>query len=346
MRCPSCGAEIADDSVFCTTCGARIDQFAENAKDAPEDSGDVKEAAVPDDSGETVVLPHTEQHEADEPAGKGEPAPADADSTAEMPNLMYDGLATDDEAKPVYKFCVNCGAQVPAADRFCPRCGNPTDEVVRAVRHRNVYERPPRRSSTNAGSAAAIAIALLVIAGAVTFLLHYYGMLGDPAALRFLPMREQATQADTAAQAETSDVAAAATTTAATTRGVSTYQVIEQAMSWEEAAQYCAAHGGRLAVADTQEAWQMIRSEISASDKSAIWLGASRSGDDWYWADGSQMTFSAWGSTEPNNEGGRETCLMAEKVSGGIVWFDEPEDVSGMYADYKVGFVMETGYES
>lgn len=123
------------------------------------------------------------------------------------------------------------------------------------------------------------------------------------------------------------------------------YQVITEARTWSDAQAWCEANGGYLATVESADEYQHILDILPSSGTSVVWLGATRSGDTWQWVDGEPMSFTAWASGEPNNDGGNENRLVLLKSNGSWAWYDVPDDVSSVYSSDKLAFVMETEVE-
>ena len=169
MFCTNCGAQLPDDAQFCTECGQSLAAEQPTTVAAP-----VEDA--------TRVMPHAEPDGLDVPAEQTMGAPA-ASAGA---------------------FCTNCGARIPDGCAFCVECGAPADGSGAGVGSTapgvaipsemldqpRAGGEPPRRRNT--GLVVGIVVALVIVLGCGSVVaLHYFGVMGDPAFLRFLPMREQ-----------------------------------------------------------------------------------------------------------------------------------------------------------
>jgi len=82
MKCPSCGAEIAENVVICHSCGTRLDDEpdagrapAEAAQTPPTEPGEAAESAEPVQAGEKKAATRSAGAPAAQPADKGEYAP-------------------------------------------------------------------------------------------------------------------------------------------------------------------------------------------------------------------------------------------------------------------------------
>lgn len=121
------------------------------------------------------------------------------------------------------------------------------------------------------------------------------------------------------------------------------FELVQQAVTWEEAKQYCESNGGYLAVIHNDDEYQQVLDTIGSSDVHVCWLGGYRDGDSWQWVDGDDFSWSSWASGEPNNDGGTENCLaLLKNKDDQWGWYDVPNDVSSFYKASYLGFIMET----
>lgn len=125
------------------------------------------------------------------------------------------------------------------------------------------------------------------------------------------------------------------------TRTQKTYTLVHQALTWDQAAQYCQEHGGQLAQPKTTEELQTLIALVRASDSYAVWLGGTRNGDAFTWLDGTAVDASAFAPGEPNNDGGNEDCLALLQNHAGCALYDVPNTFSYHYPADFLGFVME-----
>lgn len=107
MICAHCHSEIADDSMFCTECGAKVDTFATSSMQRPS----------------ARVCPHC-----------GNDIPADAEFCTMCGARLEAGddaaLTTADgsEPEPVSDpVCPHCGAPLTDGAEFCTQCGSKAD---------------------------------------------------------------------------------------------------------------------------------------------------------------------------------------------------------------------------
>ena len=105
--CPTCGAPVSADDVFCMSCGHKIDHAQASAAPAePESTADGSEAAA-------------------EPAqaAAGEPAVAAAPTAVAAPAAVAEPTAVAEPAAAVPATCSSCGAPIADDDVFCMTCG-------------------------------------------------------------------------------------------------------------------------------------------------------------------------------------------------------------------------------
>lgn len=119
------------------------------------------------------------------------------------------------------------------------------------------------------------------------------------------------------------------------------YELVRQAMTWDQAQAYCEANGGHLATIGSLEEFGQILSLLPSEGVIAVWLGGSSSSGSWNWCDGTPFLYTAWASGEPNNDGGTEDRLAMLKVNGTWSWYDVPNDISSVYDPNRIGFIVE-----
>ncbi|MGN0055639.1 MAG: lectin-like protein [Atopobiaceae bacterium] len=154
-----------------------------------------------------------------------------------------------------------------------------------------------------------------------------------------------ATQDDTdvASQDQKANTDTNEASSASTIPQTKTYRIIDQAMSWTDAENYCVQNGGELASITSQEEWDQVQALIRADGRGIFWIGGRRdSSGNFTWTDGSTFSFSSWADGEPNNDGGPEDYLVVYDVKGNLAWYDVPNDISSYYKEEKMAFVMET----
>ncbi|XP_017259884.1 galactose-specific lectin nattectin [Kryptolebias marmoratus] len=82
---------------------------------------------------------------------------------------------------------------------------------------------------------------------------------------------------------------------------------------WATAERTCIAYGGNLASFHNINEFNFLRALVYGATRSykKTWVGGNDAAKDgvWMWTDGSRFNFSYWYNKEPNNSGGRESCL-------------------------------------
>jgi len=91
------------------------------------------------------------------------------------------------------------------------------------------------------------------------------------------------------------------------------YQVFNIGLTWQEAKVYCEKMGGHLVAITSQEEQDFVYELISNKEKDFYWLGATYDRDEsnkWSWITDEVWHYSNWAPWEPNDNFGREWCLM------------------------------------
>ncbi|XP_035983690.1 uncharacterized protein LOC105918719 [Fundulus heteroclitus] len=94
-----------------------------------------------------------------------------------------------------------------------------------------------------------------------------------------------------------------------------TFTVGPSPMTWAAAQSYCRTHHTDLASVRNDNENEQLKA--TKPDKETVWLGLFR--DNWKWSNGSQVTYTYWGSAEPS--GPTEYCAAANFASLGH-WVD------------------------
>ncbi|NDC39002.1 MAG: hypothetical protein EBZ48_13285, partial [Proteobacteria bacterium] len=114
--------------------------------------------------------------------------------------------------------------------------------------------------------------------------------------------------------------------------------------TWDAAEAEAISLGGHLASIESASENEFVRllcPENPSAPGNACWIGLSRpDGGAWRWSDGSAVTFTAWGSGEPNNARGNEFWVWiygphAGKTGGD--WNDHPQWDYAMFGIFEVG---------
>ncbi|CDQ84675.1 unnamed protein product [Oncorhynchus mykiss] len=96
----------------------------------------------------------------------------------------------------------------------------------------------------------------------------------------------------------------------------STFIFIDEPIkAFSEAQSYCREYHTDLASVRNQTENQEIQKMVSKGSK--VWIGLFR--DSWKWSDGSDSSFRYWNHTQPNNNGGVQSCGAAV-FKGGKSW--------------------------
>ncbi len=127
------------------------------------------------------------------------------------------------------------------------------------------------------------------------------------------------------------------------------YQIVDLAMTWEEAKLYCATLGGRLATVSTPEAQQALVSLLTTSGtKNVYWLGGKLEGSQWKWVTGENFSVTYWAPGEPTHLSPEERYLavfgknLSSQRTGS--WADNfNEGWNGDYTLDKTGVICEPG---
>ena len=114
------------------------------------------------------------------------------------------------------------------------------------------------------------------------------------------------------------------------------YKVVLEKKTWHAARDKCKSMGGQLATIPDAPTWEFVKGLLSGGGK--VWLGATDEATEgkWLWSDGTQLTFTDWLPTEPNNFGGKEHYL----ASDGKPWNDLPKEPAINHSVI-VGFLCE-----
>ena len=88
------------------------------------------------------------------------------------------------------------------------------------------------------------------------------------------------------------------------------YTLLEGALSWSAAEDYCTEHGGHLASANSAPEQKFLIEFSQKSSRSNIWIGGYLDADgSWKWTDGSAFRYENWDDLQPDNYENKETCI-------------------------------------
>jgi len=124
------------------------------------------------------------------------------------------------------------------------------------------------------------------------------------------------------------------------------YKILIGDLNWFEAEAQCEGMDSHLVDFESKEEHEAVLEEVLkmegiAGNNVGLWIGMSDSAEEgtWVWTSGKPVTYTAWSSGEPNNDGGREAenCawMYAYQPSGGRLpgqWNDGRCHSGGAYS--------------
>jgi hypothetical protein len=93
------------------------------------------------------------------------------------------------------------------------------------------------------------------------------------------------------------------------------YRLRTAARNWDGASSECDKSGGHLVAIETEDEQTLLARRFSVE----FWLGARRGSGDFTWVTGSPLTFTAFGTGEPNGAVGTADCLAFSRTD---TWLD------------------------
>ncbi|XP_058251508.1 lactose-binding lectin l-2-like [Hemibagrus wyckioides] len=88
---------------------------------------------------------------------------------------------------------------------------------------------------------------------------------------------------------------------------------VTQHMNWTSAEKHCLDLGANLVSINSEDEYQMVKALIRAHDhkENPTWIGLTNCVEthNWFWSDGTELTFTKWNPDEPNNFESRECCV-------------------------------------
>lgn len=136
----------------------------------------------------------------------------------------------------------------------------------------------------------------------------------------------------------------------------SRYELVKEAVSWEEANRRCQEMGGHLVTITSQNEMDEIIALAQANDAKYIWLGGYTSYDQdgnvfGHWVTGEEFSFQAWSEREPSRvdkDGTPEWYIMLWDVArlGGWCWNDQRNDPAQVSAGLRPHMCFVCEYES
>ncbi|XP_067419528.1 C-type lectin domain family 4 member G-like [Emydura macquarii macquarii] len=90
----------------------------------------------------------------------------------------------------------------------------------------------------------------------------------------------------------------------------SCYYFSESTKTWADAEAFCLAYRGHLVIVNTKEEQAFLM--VNRGPSRVYWLGSTdqKMEAQWHWVDGSSLTFSFWGTGEPNDSQGEDCGSM------------------------------------
>ena len=289
-------------------------------------------------------------------------------------------------------YCPNCGKSILGKEK-CKYCGFDVilKKVVQEEEAVDVKETAPtesapvktsddlsvdkqvplqvQKSSSNKAVIPALFIAAIVLVGAGSFVLlnqsnqdssNHEGMqVSEPDSGNDEESGIQETETE---EVVTTEVVVTTTTEATTTIVTTTtipknhhYELVQGAVSWEEANSRAIAAGGRLAEVHSEDDWNKLIAAVGNTDVYFIWLGAKRTSDysPMYWNSGDEVdsNWSHWYGNEPSyvdatNPSITEPYLLLWwlKDSGWSLNDANASAVLSTYKDYRIGYAIEYDY--
>lgn len=122
------------------------------------------------------------------------------------------------------------------------------------------------------------------------------------------------------------------------------YEVIRQALTWDDARIWCESRGGHLATVTQAGEARSLQRLADQAELEAVWLGANNRNTSmgFQWLTGEDFTYAEWGPGEPNNSNGEEYYLMLQKRNDeGWVWNDSRLDGMSLFDADAAGFICE-----
>ena len=100
--------------------------------------------------------------------------------------------------------------------------------------------------------------------------------------------------------------------------------------SWDDAEKKCKQEDAHLASLFSDEEASFVRCLQDAASIHETWIGGRRSGSNFQWIDGTSFDYYNWNTGQPDNQGGKEDCIMVYSDPGQSrdgKWNDVPCDV-------------------
>lgn len=268
-------------------------------------------------------------------------------------------------------FCSKCGKQIENPNvQFCPYCGNPMNLQS------PVKEKPVGLSKTDKTMAQKrtartikkrwrIGLMLLPLILAVlalsSFLAFKYLKGGQTVTLQnpeddWQPLaeieqddsadsEEEEAETDLSESTEEQSVEEAVADKAASeeedSSGIHSYSVEKVNCTWTEAKAIAEEKGGHLAIINSEEENEYIKSLLQLEGVIMYWIGGTDlEGGIYTWIDGTPIQYADWHDGEPNGDQGIEHYMSLYQIGGEWKWNDLPDDVGAYYGD-SLGLIIE-----
>ena len=325
MYCMHCGKSIDDGLRFCPLCGKKLA------------------------SDDTVYLDDTGPVALDMGAYSANAAGAQPlDPT--MAAFGQPAQTYQPPAQQAYQAPIQQPTSQPIYVQTAPGVASVIQPVIQPVPAAPA-EPPAKKSKAPVIAGIAAALAGLAAAALIVFVVNPFGGNGADSTQSTGQSGSDSSQSVPAGTQEgnassgTSDQAASGDAgAAATAQPVEySYQVVQGKFTWSEAKAYCEKAGVSLACAHDADDWDKIVSAAADSGLRVLWTGGYKGTDGkWHWTDdGSELTFTAWASGEPNNEYGVENRVALLYARDAWNMFDTPDDMGSTYKAERMGLIMQ-----
>ena len=91
--------------------------------------------------------------------------------------------------------------------------------------------------------------------------------------------------------------------------GESRYELYRASFSWAHASAYAQTQGGTLASVTSSGENAAILNMLTSSGAGSVWIGGSYNGSQYVWADGESMTYTNWGTSQPDHAASAENYM-------------------------------------
>lgn len=272
-------------------------------------------------------------------------------------------------------FCSKCGKQIEKQKaQFCPYCGNPLSllkpekEKPKGMGYPKGDKMRSGKEGMNVGrkrKRAAGRLLLLALVVVAVFLIVYFIFLKSGQTekiqdseeewqpLTEMNREEPSGSGDVAVRTDISDFeeeetesdeAADMSGTAAEETDLSdihSYSVEKVKCTWTEAKALAEEKGGYLAIINSEEENDYIKTLLQLEGVKMYWIGGNDLENGVYtWIDDTPIQYSDWHDGEPNGDQGIEHYMSIYQIGGIWKWNDLPDDVGEYYED-SLGMIIE-----